>query len=99
MDLLIPNAELDAARSARPGDGLEAPPPRMDFAEHIRTVLAEADALQKRAEHEAGQLAAGEGSTVETMIALSRADLSLRFVVALRDRALAAFEDLMRMQV
>ena len=90
---------LDVGRAAGAGAAPESAPPRMDFAEHIRRVLVEADALQKRADHEAGQLAAGEGSTVETMIALSRADLSLRFVVALRDRALAAFEDLMRMQV
>ena len=69
------------------------------FAARASEALQQADRLQKDAEHEAAELAAGNGSTVETMVALSKADLSLRMVVAFRNRALQAYEELMRMQV
>ena len=78
---------LDTENVAPRLDALASPAPGEGFAERLKGVFAEADALQKSAEQEADTLAAGEGSTVDTMIALSRADLSLRFVVALRNRA------------
>lgn len=76
--------------------GVEGPG---SFAERATQAFLEADRLQKSADHETSELAAGRGSTVETMVALSKADLSLRLVVALRNRALQAYEELMRMQV
>ncbi len=69
------------------------------FAARAGEALRQADQLQSDAEHQAAELAAGRGSTVETMVALSKADLSLRMVVAFRNRALQAYEELMRMQV
>lgn len=76
--------------------------PRVPFAslaDRATEAIREADQLQKDADREVGALAVGEGSTVETMVALSKADLSLRLVVALRNRALEAYQTLMRMQV
>ncbi len=80
----------------------EATSPRVPFAslaDRATEAIREADQLQKDADREVGALAVGEGSTVETMVALSKADLSLRLVVALRNRALEAYQTLMRMQV
>ena len=48
---------------------------------------------------QARALAEGEGDTVETMLALSRAELSLQLVTQVRDRALEAYQEIMRLQV
>lgn len=92
-----------AGSSISPGissPGTEAPAPSSrGFAERVADVIAEADRIQKDAEHEAQDLAGGSGRTTETMIALSRAELSMRFVVALRNRAIQAYQEIMRLQV
>ncbi len=41
----------------------------------------------------------GEGSIHGSMIRLQEADLQLRFVVQLRNRAISAYEEVMRLQV
>jgi flagellar hook-basal body complex protein FliE len=55
--------------------------------------LAEADALGR-------QLATGQLTDIqEYMAAATKANLSVEFVVAVRDRAVEAFQEIMRMQV
>lgn len=67
------------------------------FVEKLGEALRTADADQKSLETQASSIAAGEGDIVETMIQFSRADMSLRFVVELRNRALAAYQEVMRL--
>lgn len=69
------------------------------FAERLGALLGEADRVQQDAEAQAGALAAGRGDVVETMVSLSHAELSLQLVVQVRDRALEAYQEIMRMQV
>lgn len=84
------------ARSTSPG---AAGSPPGGFAERLGALLGEVDREQQEAETQARALAAGEGDTVETMLALSRAELSLQLVTQVRDRALEAYQEIMRMQV
>ena len=77
--------------SAKPGDSA--------FASRIANALRETDALQKRAEAGAQAVALGEGDLVQTMVSLSKADLALRYVVNVRNRALEAYNEIMRMPV
>lgn len=70
-----------------------------DFAAKLSELVRGADADQKIAEHQAAELAADRGDVVETMVALSKADLSLRTVSEVRNRALEAFHEIMRLQV
>lgn len=72
---------------------------RGDFAETLRALVRETDADQKAAEHAATDLANDRGDVVETMVALSKAELSLRAVTEVRNRALEAFHEIMRLQV
>lgn len=72
---------------------------RSGFAERLGALLTEADRAQQDAETQARALAEGEGDTVETMLALSRAELSLQLVTQVRDRALEAYQEIMRLQV
>jgi len=67
------------------------------FLERLGEAFESADADQKSAEAQARKLAAGKGDVVETMIGLTRADLSLRFAVQMRNRALEAYQEIMRL--
>lgn len=69
------------------------------FGQMLGEMLAQAGRDQVEAEHQARALAAGEGDVVESMIAIGRAELSMRLVVTLRNRALEAYEQIMRLQV
>lgn len=92
---------IEAGEQALPDASAQqtAPSGAGAFLERVGEIFASSDALQRDAEGEAEALASGSGRTVETMLALSKADLSLRLVVAMRDRALGAYEEIMRMQV
>lgn len=69
------------------------------FADRLGALLEDADRVQQDAEAQARALAAGQGDVVETMVALSHAELSLQLVTQVRDRALEAYHEIMRMQV
>lgn len=82
---------------ARP-DAAESTP-KSGFGEMLRGVLETTNAEQSAAETEAKKLVQGEGDIVDTMIAIGRAEVSMRFVVTLRNRALEAYQEIMRLQV
>jgi flagellar hook-basal body complex protein FliE len=42
---------------------------------------------------------AGGGGVTETVLAISRAELALQTAVAVRDRVVAAYQDVMRMPI
>ena len=69
------------------------------FADSVGKALEGANAELNRAEASARELAAGRGDLVDTMINMSRADLSLRFVVNMRNRVIEAYNEVMRLQV
>ena len=84
------------------------PPPRAEegtrasasgFAELVTGLVSEVNRDQIAAEESARDLAAGRADIVDAMLALNRADLSLRFMVTLRNRALEAYQEIMRTQV
>ena len=69
------------------------------FATNISETLAATNQDLTNAEASARELAAGKGDLVETMIAMGRADLSLRMVVNMRNRMLESYNEIMRLQV
>ncbi len=88
-----------AALGAREGQGASADGASVPFAAELRSAFADANAAVNAAEEQGTRLAAGETDVIETMVALGKADLSLRFVTALRNRALEAYREIMRLQV
>ena len=96
----LPSPTL-AAPSERSGDGgtEAAEKSGPGFGDLFTRAIENANAEQVEAERQARALAAGKGDIVDTMVALSRADLSLRFVVSLRNRALESYQEIMRLQV
>ena len=63
-------------------------------------ILGEVNALQLRADELAGKLAAGQIENVhEVIVAQQEAALALRLLQEVRDKLVAAYQELMRMQV
>ncbi len=69
------------------------------FAEELKTAVGQVNALQNQAEEamKSGALQGAE-NIHETMIALQEAEIGLKMLVRFRDKALEAYQEIMRMQ-
>lgn len=68
--------------------------------EHLKSGLAEVNEMQKRADSMAMDLASGKNDNLhETMLATTQAELTFNLMVQLRNRALEAYQEVMRMPV
>lgn len=70
------------------------------FADFMKNSLSEVNAAQLNADRASEQIAAGETKNLhEAMIKLEEADISLRLMVQIRNKAVEAYQEIMRMQV
>ena len=70
------------------------------FMEHLKSGLAEVNEMQKRADSMAMDLSSGKNDNLpETMLATTQAELTFNLMVQLRNRALEAYQEVMRMPV
>jgi len=68
------------------------------FGERLADLVKDASATQSNAETLASSYARGEQNDLHgTMIAMSQADVSLRFVANVRNRIVEAYREIMRM--
>lgn len=81
-----------AAGSAEPAAGSA-------FADLLQGAVQQASSDQWQAERTARDFVEGKGDVIDAMLAASHADVSLRFVVTLRNRILDAYQEIMRLQV
>lgn len=80
--------------------GTAAEPAGTSFAETLQQALAATNALQLEAGRQAELLAAGLVDDAHTVtIAAERASLALQLTVAVRNKVLEAYQEIMRMQV
>lgn len=63
----------------------------------FKDMLAEVNGQQQEADTQVRQLLLGEVDLHEAMLALEKADLSLRFLVQVRNKLVRAYEELSRM--
>ncbi len=66
------------------------------FAEIVSGLVTEANEKQNLAADRAEGLAKGEVGLMDTVVAINEADLSLRMMMQIRDRALDAYQRLLR---
>lgn len=89
--------------AAAPRAGMGSPArPRVGpgFAALLEQALAEVNALQRRAEAAAQDLAAGRAQdTTAAVVALEQASIAFQFALAVRNRLLEAYQELMRLGV
>ena len=69
------------------------------FGAALQRALQDGVTLGRSADAAATQALAGQGSVSDVVLAVSRADLALQTAVAVRDRVVAAYQDVMRMPI
>lgn len=70
------------------------------FMEHLKSGLSEVNEMQKKADTMAMELSSGKSENLhETMLATTQAEITFNLMVQLRNRALEAYQEVMRMQV
>ena len=83
---------LPPARRASSGGGVS-------FAQALREALRRANRLQLEADEALRALVAGRIEVHQAVMAVERAELSLRRLLEVRNRLIAAYDELMRMQL
>lgn len=84
-------------RAARPASTAE---PKTSFANVLAETVGEVQRLQNEADTTIKRLVSGEIKDVtETMVAVERADLSFQTMMLVRNKIVAAYDEIMRMQV
>ena len=94
------NAYAQAAKMGGVGgaEGVAAAP-GASFGDMLSNVLNEAATTGQAAEAKAGALMQGKGDIVDVVTAVNAAELSLQTVVAIRDRVISAYQEVMRMPI
>ena len=70
------------------------------FGDILQSLVTAADQQQQQADRTVQALhGGGEKNLHEAMIAMEQADISLRYLVQVRNKAIEAYQEIMRMQV
>ena len=70
------------------------------FMDHMKSGINEVNEMQKKADTMAMDVASGKSENLhETMLATTQAEISFNLMVQLRNRALEAYQEVMRMPV
>ena len=84
---------LRTSQTSKPAEG-------PSFREVLADTIGEVQRLQTEADNTIKKLVAGEITDVaEAMVAVERADVSFQTMMAVRNKIVAAYEEVMRMQV
>jgi len=68
-----------------------------DFGKAMKKAIRNVDQLERQANRSIAGLMQGENEVHETMIALQKADLSMRTLLAVRNKVIDAYHEIMRM--
>ncbi len=91
-----------ASRTTAPNaaQGASAPQASSRVGQAVDGALQQVSDFQNHADKMVIDLATGRDTNIHnTMVELEKADIALKYTVQLRNRALSAYEELMRMQV
>ena len=93
LSAAVTQAAVPTARAAQPAPGA-------GFDDWLQTQLTEVNRQILDSEQQVRALAVGEqGNLHEVMIALEKAKLSFELILAVRNKSLEAYQELMRMQI
>ena len=93
------NAYAQASKMGTGAGDAAAAGASTSFGEILGGVLDDALASGKAAEMKAASLVQGKGDLVDVVSAVNAAELSLETVVAIRDKVIAAYQDILRMPI
>lgn len=72
---------------------------KANFGEMVRSAIADTALSLNAGEAAAAQVAAGEASLVDVVTAISAAEVSLETALAVRNRVIEAYQEIMRMPI
>jgi flagellar hook-basal body complex protein FliE len=67
------------------------------FADMVKDVISDTVATTKKSEDASMQALAGQGDPVDVVTAMTNAEATLQTVVAVRDKIISAYQEIMRM--
>ncbi len=70
----------------------------LDFQEFLKKSLVETNKEMIKSDEQVQEMVRGQKDVHETMITLEEANLSLRLLLQIRNKLIAAYEEIMRMQ-
>jgi flagellar hook-basal body complex protein FliE len=73
--------------------------PISDFKKILGKSVEEVDKLLTEANESAGEMVAGRMDIHQAMVAMEQANVSFRLMIQVRNKMMAAYEEIMRMQV
>lgn len=100
MSSITPITPINLDSASNTSTAVGAQKAGMDFSKFLSDALSQVDALQANADAASLQLATGQVEDMSTvMVAIEKASLSLSLTVAVRDKAIDAYNQIMRMQM
>jgi len=92
-------AYSNTARAAVPTDQLKPQQPGQTFGNLVETALEQSLNTTYGAEKQSVQAVAGKADLTDVVTAVSNAEMTLQTVVAVRDRVVAAYLDILKMPI
>ena len=81
-----------------PSEGVQIP--KTSFIDHLQNGIDQVNASQKHSDQKANDLVTGKEQNIhETMLAATQAELNFNLMVQVRNKALEAYQEVMRMPV
>jgi flagellar hook-basal body complex protein FliE len=101
ISFVAPTSAYQAAAKLVSAPGLEAGAgmPGKAFGDFLTDAVKNATSTMRAGETAATQGAAGQGDVVQVVNAVTAAELTLETVVAVRDRVISAYQDIMKMPI
>lgn len=103
MPIDIANSAAAANAYANTAKGISAPgieaPKGQSFTDYIKQAAVESVETMHAGEKASADAVIGKASLTDVVEAVTAAELTLQTVVALRDRMLQSYQDIMRMQI
>ena len=99
------NIQKELLNTKKSLQGLEKDKPKNDqnyptFYEHLQSAIKDTNKAQVKADKMQTDLVTGKSQNIqETMLAATKAELSFNLMVQIRNKALAAYQEIMRMPV
>jgi len=83
-----------------PSDGRSVTQTEQNFSDFIKSTISQVNESQAEGDLAVQKLHSGEAQNLhDVMISVEQADISLRMLVQVRNKAIQAYEEIMRMQI
>jgi flagellar hook-basal body complex protein FliE len=100
LEGLSTTKSLDMGKGLQPGIGSEKSSGGTTFAQMFQDSLDKVNTFQVQSDTAIKELVAGRSKNIhETMLAIERADTSLKLMMQVRNKVLDAYREIMRMQI